>query len=222
MLPLLIRALLLGLLSFSVTYAALRLFGNPVARTEMVGPPPPQAQRTVQGKVVQISDWADLIPQSWNQQKTYARAMGKLSEADLERISDDDPRMEMLSKRLSKAWDEAPARPEVDGQTVRLDGYVLPVTDSVEGGLPEFLLAPYLGQDIRLPPPPANQLVRVRASEPLPPDWVMMPVTVEGVLRVKKASSSSGVSDYAIDEGEVSARGEVLGEEEDDAADQER
>ena len=211
MIPLLIRALLLGLLSFSVTYAALRLFGNPMASEPAAQEPP--ARRSAQGKVVQISDWAELVPKSWNQQKVYTRAMGKLSEADLDRMTDDDPRMEMLTKRLRKAWDEAPARPEVDGQTVRLAGYVLPLTDSVEGELSEFLLAPYLGADVRLPPPPANQLVRVRASEPLPPDWVMMPVTVEGVLRVKKESSSSGASDYTIADGEVSARGESLGEE---------
>lgn len=220
MIPLLLRALLLGLLSFSVTYAALRLFGNPVASDSAAQEE--QAQRAVQGKVVQISDWADLVPKSWNQQKVYARTMGKLSEADLDRMTDDDPRMEALFKRLRKAWDEAPARPEVDGQTVRLTGYVLPVTDSVEGELSEFLLAPYLGADVRLPPPPANQLVRVRATEPLPPDWVMMPVVVEGVLRVKKESSTAGASNYAIADGEVSARGEVLGEEEDGDADEER
>ena len=220
MIPLLLRALLLGLLSFSVTYAALRLFGNPVASDSAAQEE--QAQRAVQGKVVQISDWADLVPKSWNQQKVYARTMGKLSEADLDRMTDDDPRMEALFKRLRKAWDEAPARPEVDGQAVRLAGYVLPVTDSVEGELSEFLLAPYLGADVHMPPPPANQLVRVRATEPLPPDWVMMPVTVEGVLQVKKAPSASGASAYAIDGGEVSARGEVLGEEEDGDADEER
>ena len=220
MIPLLIRALLLGLLSFSVTYAALRLFGNPVAKPpEIVGPPQPPAKRTVQGKVVQISDWADLIPHNWDQKKVYARAMGKVSDADLERITDEDPRMEMLTKRLRKAWDEAPARPQVDGQTVRLDGYVMPISDSVEGELSEFLLAPYLGTDIRLPPPPANQLVRVRASEPLPPDWVMMPVVVEGVLWVKKESSSSGVSNYVIDEGEVSA-GRESPQDDDDAPDE--
>lgn len=220
MIPLLLRALLLGLLSFSVTYAALRLFGNPMASEPAAQEPP--ARRSAQGKVVQISDWAELVPKSWNQQKVYARAMGKLSEADLDRMTDDDPRMEALFKRLRKAWDEAPARPEVDGQTVRLAGYVLPVTDSVEGELSEFLLAPYLGADVHMPPPPANQLVRVRATEPLPPDWVMMPVTVEGVLRVKKESSSSGASDYTIADGEVSARGEALGEEEDGDADEER
>ena len=47
----------------------------------------------------------------------------------------------------------------LDGQTVRLPGYALPLSAS-EAGVREFLLVPYVGACIHYPPPPPNQIVR--------------------------------------------------------------
>ncbi|MGB1007610.1 MAG: DUF3299 domain-containing protein, partial [Thalassobaculaceae bacterium] len=48
----------------------------------------------------------------------------------------------------------------LDGQTVRLPGFVLPLTENGAAG-DEFLLVPYVGACIHSPPPPPNQMVLV-------------------------------------------------------------
>ena len=53
----------------------------------------------------------------------------------------------------------------LDGRTVRLPGYALPLSVS-ETGVREFLLVPYVGACIHYPPPPPNQIVRASLDEP--------------------------------------------------------
>ena len=46
----------------------------------------------------------------------------------------------------------------LDGKLVRLPGYALPL-EMAESGVTEFLLVPYVGACIHVPPPPPNQVV---------------------------------------------------------------
>ena len=63
-------------------------------------------------------------------------------------------------EKLRKLWDEAPVRPELDGQTVKLPGFTVPLEGDSEETR-SFLLVPYYGACIHVPPPPANQTVYV-------------------------------------------------------------
>ena len=52
----------------------------------------------------------------------------------------------------------------LDGETIRMPGYVLPL--EFDGSkVKEFLLVPFVGACIHTPPPPANQIVHVRPNE---------------------------------------------------------
>jgi uncharacterized protein len=48
---------------------------------------------------------------------------------------------------------------ELDGQVVRLEGYIVPLEVSGNGRVTEFFLAAYAGACIHVPPPPPNQMV---------------------------------------------------------------
>ena len=50
---------------------------------------------------------------------------------------------------------------ELDGQDVRMPGYLLPL-EITDGKVTEFLLVPYVGACIHVPPPPPNQIVHVK------------------------------------------------------------
>jgi hypothetical protein len=98
-------------------------------------------------------DWDALIPDDYSPEKL-------LAEYQPENMEDDDPRAAELMEKLRKLWDEAPVRPELDGQTVKLPGFTVPLEgDSQETS--SFLLVPYYGACIHVPPPPANQTVFV-------------------------------------------------------------
>jgi hypothetical protein len=50
---------------------------------------------------------------------------------------------------------------ELNGQAVRIPGYLLPL-EITDARVTEFLLVPYIGACIHVPPPPPNQIVYVK------------------------------------------------------------
>jgi hypothetical protein len=67
----------------------------------------------------------------------------------------------------------------IDGQRVRLKGYLLPLVESEETTR-DFLLVPFVGACIHVPPPPANQVVAIRAQTPFKPPGLFTPVWITG------------------------------------------
>ncbi len=83
------------------------------------------------------------------------------------------------------------AVPDYDGRTVRLAGFVVPL--DFEGTfVREFLLVPYIGACIHVPPPPPNQIVYVYIEEGVEVEGLFDPVVVTGVM-----SASSMFTDLA-------------------------
>ncbi|MBK8162824.1 MAG: DUF3299 domain-containing protein [Gammaproteobacteria bacterium] len=85
-----------------------------------------------------------------------------LEEYDVQNLSDDDPRAQELMKKLQTMWKEAPVLSALHNQTVKLPGFVVPLEGDGQV-VNEFLLVPYYGACIHVPPPPANQIVNVKA-----------------------------------------------------------
>ena len=71
---------------------------------------------------------------------------------------------------------------ELDGALVKIPGYVVPLEVSEEGKVSEFLLVPYFGACIHFPPPPANQIVYIKAEEPIDLESTWAPIWVTGEL----------------------------------------
>jgi hypothetical protein len=76
----------------------------------------------------------------------------------------------------------------LDGAAVALSGYLLPVGTTGER-TDEFLLVASPGSCSHAQPPPANQVVRVRAPQPLAVTAQYTPATVRGTLRVEPHST---------------------------------
>ena len=117
---------------------------------------------------------------------------------EIANLSDGDPRAKAVLDRLRQAWDNAPARPEMNDARVRLPGFVVPL--SVEGrNLREFLLVPYFGACIHSPPPPSNQVVHVVMNRAARGVGMMDAVWVSGRMRVTSFGSEMGAASYRID-----------------------
>ncbi len=78
---------------------------------------------------------------------------------------------------------------ELDGQNIRLAGYLLPL-DLSGNMVTDFLLVPTVGACIHTPPPPPNQIVHAVSATPTPyeMDELFKPVLVTGKLKVKVLS----------------------------------
>jgi hypothetical protein len=103
-------------------------------------------------------------------------------------LSDDDPRAVALYAELREAGESAPANPAMDGQRIRIPGYIVPL-ERADGRLRQFLLVPYHGACIHTPPPPANQIIQVHTATAPAGLRTMDAVWIEGVLRVESSAN---------------------------------
>lgn len=72
--------------------------------------------------------------------------------------------------------------PKLGGESHSLQGFVVPLEYDEKHALEEFLLVPYFGACIHVPPPPPNQIVHVVLKEPVPDMNAMDYVTVTGTF----------------------------------------
>lgn len=73
----------------------------------------------------------------------------------------------------------------LDGQLVKLPGFVVPLESDEGGLLNEFLLVPYAGACIHLPPPPPNQIVYVTLEEPYELTSMWDPFWITGTMHTE-------------------------------------
>jgi hypothetical protein len=93
--------------------------------------------------------------------------------------------------------DESVVR-ELDGRLVRLAGYVVPL-EYAGTRVTEFLLVPFAGACVHVPPPPPNQIVHVRLDNGFENAGLYTPVRVTGRLSAKGISRSLFLTDGTLD-----------------------
>jgi len=72
---------------------------------------------------------------------------------------------------------------QLEGETIQLPGYVLPLDPNNPKELKAFLLVPYVGACIHVPAPPPNQIIFVEAPESVKNPGTFSPVKLTGALR---------------------------------------
>lgn len=92
---------------------------------------------------------------------------------------------------------------ELDGQEVRLPGFVVPLESDEGGLLAEFFLVPYFGACIHVPPPPPNQLVYVKLQAPYELTSMWDPFWISGTLRARGFESDMGLAGYTLEQASV-------------------
>ncbi len=136
-------------------------------------------------------EWDALIPEDFRPDKL-------MEEFQVEDMADDDPRAQELMDRLKEVWDQAPVREDLDGRLVKLPGFVVPVeadADETTG----FLLVPYYGACVHVPPPPANQTVYVvtETGKGTRPELFDV-IWVTGTMSVKRIDNDIAEAGYTL------------------------
>ena len=93
----------------------------------------------------------------------------------------------------------APVVAALDGQLIRLPGYIVPLEVSEDGRTTDFLLVPYFGACIHVPPPPSNQIVHVTSKEGVKLDELYQPYWIVGAMQVKASTSELADAGYQMD-----------------------
>lgn len=82
----------------------------------------------------------------------------------------------------------------LDGQFIRIPGYALPL-EYDGAAIQEFLLVPYVGACIHVPPPPQNQMVFVKLAEPFIVTSLFAPVWITGRVKIERTDRVVPLSD---------------------------
>ena len=93
---------------------------------------------------------------------------------------------------------ETPLVKSLDGQEVKVSGYVVPLAND-ETAITEFLLVPFQGACVHVPPPPANQIVYVKPKYPLLSEESWGVVSVVGTLSAEGRTSEFGAVGYEME-----------------------
>ena len=124
--------------------------------------------------------WEDLIPKDHVQIDTQAQANHEGSEQNWVQPDLDAPVVKAL-----------------DGKSVSLPGFVVPLEGDSEV-ITEFLLVPYFGACIHVPPPPPNQIVHVTIKGGVPIDSLYDAIVVTGIISTQSWSGEIAQVGYKM------------------------
>lgn len=136
-------------------------------------------------------DWADLLPEGAAAPLPPLAAFHEL--ARLNGLLSDES-----GPAAPQQTENTPLVEALDGQEIRLPGYLVPLYLGRDGRVREFLFAPYVGACIHVPPPPPNQLVLVRSEAGVPISDLQRPYWIEGMLKVSREATALAEAGYQM------------------------
>ncbi|MGF1752518.1 DUF3299 domain-containing protein [Vibrio makurazakiensis] len=89
-------------------------------------------------------------------------------------------------------------RTELNGSQVKIPGFVIPLEGDADK-VTEFLLVPYFGACIHVPPPPPNQIIYVKFPQGAPVQELWDVVYVVGTLKTESMSHELAETGYLIE-----------------------
>jgi len=143
--------------------------------------------------------WDELSPAGYEQNKI----LDKYQEV-IEQTPEGSPEENEIFDKMMTELNSAPANQDLDGQKIKLPGFVSPLEEK-DGKITEFLLVPYFGACIHVPPPPLNNtlLIKPKPEDAIPFSRYGEPVWVLGQMQVETSSTDLAEAGYLIDDAQI-------------------
>jgi hypothetical protein len=92
---------------------------------------------------------------------------------------------------------------DLEGLTLRIPGFIVPLDVDAAGQVVEFLLVPYYGACIHVPPPPPNQIIYVKPAKPIPVKDMFNAYWVTGRMHVEIRNTQMASASYTMNASKV-------------------
>lgn len=139
--------------------------------------------------------WDALIPAEFTSEVIMAKYADRLDQ-----LEDGSTEGYEVYAEMQEEFNNAPVNEVIDGALIRLPGFIAPLeyTDDL---ITEFLLVPYFGACIHVPPPPANQtvLVKTDAAHGIKIEDSYNPIWVMGMLTTDQVTTELAEAGYYME-----------------------
>jgi len=132
-------------------------------------------------------DWVDLVPES--QRDSYDPAPPPPAHDYLSGEAAGLAAMQVMDFEVNDA---------LDGEEVRIPGFIVPLELDEDGRVTEFFLVPYFGACIHVPPPPANQMVYVVMDRGIDLGSMYSSYWISGTMATRRRDTSMGAAAYTL------------------------
>lgn len=139
--------------------------------------------------------WESLIPEGF---KPMQNPLENMTNEQLDKLLDGSEESKKEIAEIEEMMAYAPVVDELNGQRVKIPGYVVPLDFDGQSKLDEFLLVPYYGACIHTPPPPANQVVHANSDNTLVVEDTYQPVWAIGTILTETVNSNLAESGYRL------------------------
>lgn len=126
-------------------------------------------------------DWIDLIPEK---ERNQFDSMGM-------------PKVDHNGGQMQQSL-VGSVRQELNGSMVKIPGFVIPL-EGDDKMITEFLLVPYFGACIHVPPPPPNQIIYVKFKKGAPVQQLWDVIYIIGTLKTETIDSELAETGYLIE-----------------------
>lgn len=148
-------------------------------------------------------EWVDLIPP-----EVLEILLNPPSYiAEIEDGSAEDQIASQIKNTLAEEEEDAYRRalastdvnPALNGQKIRIPGFVVPLEFDEEQTISQFFLVPYFGACLHMPPPPPNQIILVDAPEGVQMSALYEPFWLEGEVTTTITENDMAKSAYSME-----------------------
>lgn len=146
------------------------------------------------GQTYREIKWEELVPAGYRPEDILAKY-----QSQLDTFQDGDPAAMDLYRQMQEEFNNAPVNGDLNQVAIKLPGFIAPL-EYENNLITEFLLVPYFGACIHVPPPPVNQTVYVALAEGegITPEESFYPVWVHGYMLTEGLDTEIGNAGYRI------------------------
>ena len=101
--------------------------------------------------------------------------------------------------RYQQALVSTKIMPEMNGQAIRIPGFIVPLEFSDDQVITEFFIVPFFGACIHVPPPPPNQIIYVKYPKGFKLEALYNPFWLSGVLKTSLIENDMATAAYAME-----------------------
>jgi len=153
-------------------------------------------------KLFRTVEWLDLMPKK--NLEALLNPPDYISQTE-EGAFEDEILTELrnMPKEISDPYQQALVSTEVikemDGQRIRIPGFVVPLEFGENKKVTQFFLVPYFGACIHVPPPPPNQIIFVTSKKGLAIKELYDPLWISGIISTSRIENDVALAAYKME-----------------------